>query len=148
MLSSNQQERMVEAYILLRQGRSRQLVLTSAALAYGSQAPACTRQMDQLGFTYPVLVTGPVRDTHDEALAVAGMARQRGWSQVILVTHPWHMRRAAGAFEKAGLKVLRAPCVEGEYDRLDLTPDNRLHAFRHWLHETVGYVSYRCRGWI
>ena len=59
---------------------------------------------------------GPVSNTHDEAVAVAMLARQRGWGQIILVTHPWHMRRAAAAFEKAGVRVICSPCPERSYD--------------------------------
>jgi len=147
-LSSASQARMIEAYRLLRQGRSRQLVLTNADIPHGSQVPACRRQMRELGFAFPITETGPVRDTHDEASAVAAIARRMNWPYVILVTHPWHMRRAAAVFARAGVKVVCAPCAEGEYDHLDLSPEDRLRAFRHWVHEMVGYAVYRRRGWI
>jgi uncharacterized SAM-binding protein YcdF (DUF218 family) len=68
---------------------------------------------------------------------------------VILVTQPWHMRRAAGVFEKAGLKVICTPCVEGHYDLTNLdSPSPRLLAFRDWAHEAIGYQVYRLRGWL
>jgi uncharacterized SAM-binding protein YcdF (DUF218 family) len=104
--------------------------------------------MQALGLDYPVDEVGPVFNTHDEAVAVAALARQRGWHRVILVTHLWHMRRAAAVFEKAGLPVLCAPCDEAQYDLKALnTSDARLHAFRDWLHEIVGIAVYRLRGW-
>jgi uncharacterized SAM-binding protein YcdF (DUF218 family) len=148
-LSASAQERVMQGYLLLRRGYARELVLTDAVAPFGTQAPTVRQQMKGLGLSYPVDQVGPVRDTHDEAIAVARLARARGWRQVILVTHPWHMRRAAAVFETAGVSVLCSPCVEGRYDlgKLD-TPPGRLYAFRDWLHETVGYWVYRWRGWI
>lgn len=143
------QERVLQAYLLLRQGYSPCLTLTDAITDSGTQVPTIREQMRALGLNYPIEVTGPVRDTHDEALAVARLARERHWDQVILVTHPWHMLRARAVFLKAGVRVLCSPCVEGNYDLNALTtPAARLHAFRDWLHEIIGYMTYRLRGWI
>lgn len=148
-LSGQAQDRLLQGYALLRQGYAQEMVLTDSTDYHGSQVPAVRRQMRLLGLDYPVDVAGSVRDTHDEALAVARLARARGWRRVLLVTHPWHMRRAAAVFEKAGLNVIRSPCAEGEYDLYGLdTAPGRLRAFQDWLHETVGYAIYRHRGWI
>ena len=106
-------------------------------------------EMRNLGINAPVEEVGPVSDTHDEAVAVAELAHKRHWNELILVTQSWHMRRAGDLFEKAGIHVLRSPCTEGRYDLKNLTsPGVRLWAFRDWLHETVGYVAYRLRGWV
>ena len=149
-LNSAAQERVMQGYILLKRNWANRLVLTANATDFGSQAPAIQNQMKNLGLdAFPVDVVGHVRDTHDEALAVAQLAKERGWSRIILVTHPMHMRRAAGVFEKAGLQVICSPCAEGEFDMLLLTtPNGRLHSFRYWLHETVGIAIYRMRGWM
>ncbi len=149
-LNSAAQERTMQGYILLKQDWANRLVLTANATDFGSQAPAIQSQMAKLGLnSFPVDVVGHVRDTHDEALAVAQLAKERGWPRVLLVTHPMHMRRAAGVFEKAGLQVICSPCAEGEFDmQLLTTPNGRLHSFRYWLHETVGIAIYRMRGWM
>jgi uncharacterized SAM-binding protein YcdF (DUF218 family) len=44
----------------------------------------------------------PGTDTHDEALDTAQLARNRGWTRIILVTDPLHMRRAAGLSRPEG----------------------------------------------
>lgn len=148
-LSASAQERILQGYTLLRQGYAPTLVLTQATEYFGNQIPAVRQQMEALGLNYPIEEVGPVSNTHDEAVKVAALAKERGWETVILVTHPWHNRRAAGVFEKAGVRVLCSPCVEGEYDLSDLnTPIARLHAFRDWLHESLGYAMYRRRGWL
>jgi uncharacterized SAM-binding protein YcdF (DUF218 family) len=92
---------------------------------------------------------GPVADTHDEALAVARLAREKKWDRIILVTHPWHMKRAVGVFQKAGVKVLPSSCDEGQYAWRN--PDgigDKLRAYLNWAHEIVGYYIYRRRGRI
>ncbi|HLK60185.1 MAG TPA: ElyC/SanA/YdcF family protein [Chthonomonadaceae bacterium] len=148
-LSAHANDRALQGYRLLRQGYSQHLVMSDATVRYGSQIPEMQRQMAMLGLDYPIESVGPAGDTHDEALGVAQLVRRHGWKQVILVTHSWHMRRAAAVFEKAGVSVLCSPCVEGEYDLSALnTPPGRWRAFRDWLHEVVGYQIYRLRGWI
>ncbi len=148
-LTDRAQARILQGYKLLRQGYAQHLVLTHATVPFGSEEPAVRAQMQWLGLDYPIEVTGPVDNTHDEALAVAALAHRHGWNRVILVTHPWHMRRAAAVFETAGVPVLCAPCVEGKYD-LDWlqSPSDRYDAFSDWLHEAIGYEVYRWRGWI
>ncbi len=148
-LDARAQERMVRGYELVGAGRAQRLVVTESALVYGSQAPVVRAQMRALQLACPVDTVGPVRDTHDEALAVARLARARGWQRVLLVTHPWHMRRSAAVFAKVGVSVICVPCVEGSYDQDALNETwGRLAAFRDWLHEVIGYQIYRWRGWV
>jgi len=148
-LSSDMQDRLVAGYSVLGRGEADTLVLTWPASPAQPWDPAAREQMRDWGLRFPLEVVGPVRNTHDEALAVAELARKRGWGRVILVTHAWHMRRAAAAFEKAGLNVICVPCVEGRYDFGTLDgADDRLQAFDIWLHEEVGYLVYKRKGWI
>src|ERR1043165_4182405 len=99
--------------------------------------------MANLGIQTPLTETPFVRNTHDEALEVAKIAKERGWRDVILVTHPQHMRRAAAVFEKTGLHVIASPCVEWRYNLSDLNNmPSRITALREWLHEEVGILVY------
>lgn len=148
-LSAHANDRALQGYRLLRQGYGAELVMSDATVRYGSQIPEVREQMAILDLNYPIESVGPAGDTHDEALGVARLAREKGWERVLLVTHSWHMRRAAAVFEKAGVSVLCAPCAESEYDISALnTPAGRLRGFRDWVHEVVGYQIYRQRGWI
>jgi uncharacterized SAM-binding protein YcdF (DUF218 family) len=101
-------------------------------------------------FSIPVEeAAGFVTSTHDEAVAVARLARQRGWERVILVTDATHMRRAAANFEKAGLHVLCSPCAPRDYQLpAPATPGQRRRAFRDWLYETYQYQTNRLQGWV
>ena len=115
-MSAAAQSRALHAYELLRQGVALR-VLVARFRSEGSLAGAMRSQMAGLGLDYPVEETGTGDNTHDEALLAAAIARRRHWDTVIFGTHPWHFRRAAATFEKAGLHVLCSPCSEGEYDR-------------------------------
>lgn len=108
-----------------------------------------TEQARTLGLHHEVAIAGPVVNTHDEAVAVAALAKSRGWSHVALVTHAWHMPRAAAAFERAGVQVICVPCRDGRLTGgVDRYTDVRVSLFGHWFSEVVGTWVYRCRGWI
>ena len=94
-------------------------------------------------------LVGPVRDTHDEAVATAELARRREWSRVAVVTSPLHTRRACATFEAQGLRVLCHPSDSRDYSlNLRRGPSDRLEAFRDWLYESVATRVYRSRGWL
>ncbi len=54
-------------------------------------------------------VEGDSRNTHENAVYSAAQLGTTKIEHVYLVTHAWHMRRAAKAFEKAGIRVTPAP---------------------------------------
>lgn len=94
-------------------------------------------------------VIGPVRNTHDEAVAVTGLARQRGWRRLAVVTSPLHTRRACATFERQGLAIVCRASDARDYSlNLRRAPADRLEAFRDWLYEAVGTRVYRSRGWL
>jgi uncharacterized SAM-binding protein YcdF (DUF218 family) len=96
-----------------------------------------------------VMTTRPVKSTHDEAVAVASVARYRGWKRVIVVTSPFHSRRACATFERAGVTVSCVPSDSRDVaiNRL-IYPHDRIVAFGLWLYETAGTLRYKQKGWI
>ncbi len=141
--------RLLRAFELIQQGSAQHLVMTQLPSPAPSYEPSVQRQLRSLRISATVVALGRVANTHDEAVLVSALAREREWDKVLLVSQPWHMRRAAAAFRKAGIAVIEAPCVEGSYDLESLAkPGDRLHAFRDWLHEVIGMQVYRMRGWI
>jgi uncharacterized SAM-binding protein YcdF (DUF218 family) len=105
----------------------------------------------RLGVEVELLVApGLVFNTHDEALAVARLLRERGLrGGVLLVTSPLHTRRGAATFAAAGVEVRAVPAIETSYDLDELaTPDDRLRAFGAAAHERIGLLVYRWRGWL
>jgi hypothetical protein len=141
--------RLVRAYELLRMGHARRLLVTRLPPPFPSTLAAVREQMRRLGLPQPVEEVGPVANTHEEALAVARLARAHGWKRVIVVSDALHLRRAGAVFAHAGLEPFCVPGLKGNYDLEGLIgPTDRLAAFRDWLHEVIGLQIYRLRGWI
>jgi uncharacterized SAM-binding protein YcdF (DUF218 family) len=94
-------------------------------------------------------------DTHDEAVFTAKIARERGWKNLLLVTSANHMRRAVGTFRPAGLNVTPAPCnfltslsEAPSWDPPGVPRHGGFTKASTWLHEVIGWIEYRRRGWI
>ncbi|MEQ1859457.1 MAG: YdcF family protein [Chthoniobacteraceae bacterium] len=95
-------------------------------------------------------------DTRDEAMFTLKIARERGWKQVLLVTSAGHMRRASATFRTAGLNVIPAPCnfiteLSNAPTRgiaITVPRHSGLGKMANWLHEQIGWLEYRRRGWI
>jgi len=144
-LSSNSNDRVTRSLEVLHAGYAKTLVLPTGTESW---APTVRRRMDALGLAYPIEEAGPVATTHDEAEAVAKLARARGWGRVILVTNAWHMPRASATFAKTGLQVVRAPCTDSRCDmKRPGGLSDQLRALSCWIHEFVGIRAYRWRGW-
>lgn len=102
-----------------------------------------------------IIPLGENQDTHDEALKVRALATERGWHRVLLVTSANHMRRASGVFRAQGLEVIPVPC-NFLTTVATAPPPPGLSVPRHdgfvkvavWMHETIGWWTYRQRGWV
>jgi uncharacterized SAM-binding protein YcdF (DUF218 family) len=140
--------RLVHALALVGEGRSRNLILSEQP-SMPAYAPIARELMKKLGLQAELLTVGPALNTRGEAQLVAELFRQKGWRTVVLVTAPTHSRRAALAFEGAGLDVVSSPSWETRFDLETLDrPGERLQAFGNLLHERVGLWWYRRRGFI
>ncbi|MBI3944687.1 MAG: YdcF family protein [Armatimonadetes bacterium] len=147
--SRESQERLLRAYELLAAGMAPCLVVTRLPEPLPSYVPAVRAQMQRIGLRHPLHETERVRNTHDEAVVAAKLARREGWRRVILVTGATHTRRGGALFEKVGLSVQCAPSDDRAYEvRALQSPFGRLAAYRRWLWESIGWHVYRRRGWI
>jgi uncharacterized SAM-binding protein YcdF (DUF218 family) len=145
-------DRTVKGLSLIEQGVAPTLLFTREERK--SRGVRFTNAVDQLRFVNlarinRVFTTQPVMSTHDEAVAVASVARHRGWHRIVLVTSPFHSRRACATFEHVGLTVSCVPSDSRDValQRL-IFPHDRIVAFGLWLYETVGTLRYRQQGWI
>ena len=139
--------RLVHGLELLAQGRAPRLVLTEIPPPARSYAEPARALLSALHLQGELIAVGPVRNTRDEARAVADLFKARGLKSLILVTSPTHTRRAALTFERQGLSVFASPAVETLYDLETLDgSDDRLTAFGHLLHERLGLWLYTVRG--
>jgi uncharacterized SAM-binding protein YcdF (DUF218 family) len=137
---------------LLGRGLAPRLYLSELRKPAGSYVRYLTASAERMGLpgAHAIESVGVVGNTHDEALRTAEIFRAHGWKRLLLVTSPTHTRRAAATFERAGIpEVIAVPSVETVFDVEALRmSDDRLMAFGPILHEWVGLMIYRWRGWI
>lgn len=139
--------RLLSGVELVARGRSPLLIV--AEPERGGFAAAARETMERFGIKGELLVAGRARNTHEEALAVASLARQKGLRVVLVVTSPLHSQRASAALEHEGVTVVSAPSLETRFDLHFLNrPSDRLRAFGSVLHERIGLWVYRWRGWV
>ncbi len=157
-------DRILAALDLMRRGKAPTLVLGGAAVEIGGRARAESEAVRDWMLSLPQAVPGGpdaivalprCRDTHEEALRVRELARERGWRRILLVSSAWHLRRATATFRAAGLEVIPAPCnflAEADAQRgvfgFSIPNQARLELFALWLHEQVGWLEYQRRGWL
>jgi uncharacterized SAM-binding protein YcdF (DUF218 family) len=114
-----------------------------------SSEPDQARLTTLLGGGVQLHVVHDVTNTWNESVAFAALARSHGWTRVHAVTSPLHARRACLALEAAGLAVTCAPATSRDVALTPLgTSEARLRVTRAAIHEAVGLVVYRLRGWI
>lgn len=140
--------RLLRAVELLAERRTARLVV-SECVGCQPYAPLARAWVARFVPGAEVLVVGPIRNSRDEAVALAALARQRGWRRALAVTTPLHTRRACAAIEREGLEVVCVAAVETRYDLETLSRStDRRAAFAPALHERLGLWLYRRRGWI
>ena len=91
------------------------------------------------------------RNTYENAVFSLKLTPDGGKGTWILVTSALHMPRSVGVFRKAGWTVIPWPCNyltggEPEWANEDVTI-SRLYFLSRTVHEMVGLVYYRLRGW-
>ena len=140
--------RLLHGVGLVAQGQAPRLILSEQP-NMRPYAPVAREWLRTLKIEGELLTVGPVASTRDEAKLVAEMFRLRGWRTVLVVTAPTHSRRAALAFEREGLEVVSSPSVETRFDLETLDrPGERLMAFGALIHERLGLLWYRWKGWL
>lgn len=97
---------------LYHAGKAPLVVLTGGSdldISLTSEAEAMRLLLRELGVPHSAMVLEEAsRTTHENAQFTALLLRERGISQVLLVTSALHMRRAVAHFESAGIQVLPA----------------------------------------
>ena len=87
--------------------------------------------------------------TYTNALESARILQPQGVTQILLVSHPNHMRRAKWTFEKAGFTVFPAPIPweQPSFDFIKISP-KRICQLWDVLREYGGLALYWWRGWL
>jgi uncharacterized SAM-binding protein YcdF (DUF218 family) len=154
-------DRPLIALELMRLGKAPTLVLGGVGVSIGGGPAFADGEMLAVwmrGWGIPrgrLVVLGPSRNTRDEAVQVAAMARSNGWRRIILVTSGYHLKRGEAAMRKAGVPEIHPVGAEfsgygstgGAGQWLILPDGERLRLFARWTHEQLGWWYYRWKGW-
>ena len=147
--TSDSLARLLRGVELVVEGQAPTLILSELPPPERSLPEYARPLLAHLRLSPEVLVVGPVRNTRDEAVAVADVFRARGWRRVLAVTSPTHTARACATLEAMGLQVVSVPSLETRFDLETLDrPMERLEAFGTVIHERLGRFVYRRRGWV
>jgi uncharacterized SAM-binding protein YcdF (DUF218 family) len=140
--------RMFHGLELVARGRAPVFVVSEVTPGRGAEGLA-QAWVDEFNLRAEVIDLGPVSNTHDEAVLLGKLARERGWKRIVAVTSPTHSRRACATLENEGLVAIASPARETMFELPRLEgADDRLRAFGQVVHELVGSWTYRRRGWI
>jgi len=153
-------DRLSTALTLAAAGRAPLLILGGGGYPHeGRMFSEADAVRDYLAAHVPLKIQlhsiGVCSDTHDEALKVAALMKQRGLKRLLLVTSASHMPRVVATFSKAGVQVIPVPCNYlsslnhlGDLQWLHWPSHHGFEIFACWMHEIIGHYVYLWRGWV
>ena len=87
-------------------------------------------------------------NTYENVVFVDAILRDRGWRRVLLVSSPYHMRRAVLVWHKRAPEVEVIPTPVEESQFYAHVRGARLEQLRGLLQEYVAIFAYWRRGWL
>jgi uncharacterized SAM-binding protein YcdF (DUF218 family) len=152
-------QRVLTGLELMRQHKGRVLVLGGGYYMAGEQKRPRSELLQNWLKAWdlpgtPVFTLGTALNTREEAENAQKLAKEQNWRRLILVTSASHMKRAEAVFKNVGLSVICVACdfraygVPDEDSSCPFIP--RMGNFELWsnyLHEEIGWLIYRWRGW-
>jgi len=147
--TSAQLSRLLRGLELVKDGLAPKLMITELPRPYALQRPFAEALLARFKPEAEIVDLGPTLNTRDEAVRAAEYLKKRGLRRIIVTTSPTHTYRGAALLEAQGLEVMAAPSRETRFDVETLDrPEERLMAFGSIIHERLGILVYRWRGWI
>ena len=148
-LSPVSSQRMVRGVQLYFEGRAKKILFSGGDPKKNGVAEAAVMAQEAKRLNIPaedILVERRSQSTHEKVVEVKKITEALRWKSLILVTSYSKMKRSLMAFEYAGFKVYPAPA--DPHEKYADGPLERLSLFRELIHEYVGIVYYKIRGWI
>jgi uncharacterized SAM-binding protein YcdF (DUF218 family) len=143
---------------LYRAGKASRIIISGGNVfsqkGLDSEAAYTAVLLEELGIPKSVItVEGISRNTRENAVETARLLRSQGLGPVLLVTNAFHMPRAVAVFRSAGVEVIPSPssisAQLAQPEILDWIPTmSGLDTLKSVLHEKMGILVYRARGWI
>lgn len=103
-------ERLVMTYKLLREGKAKVAILSSAAMdarhPEGGEALVLGRQLEEWGIAKErIVIEDRARNTHENAVFSQEIVRAQGYRNVLIVTSAYHMVRSRECFAAVPMDV-------------------------------------------
>ena len=119
-----------------------------------SEAEYTARLLEELGVPRDaIIIEGTSRNTRENSLETARVLAEKDVDHILLVTDAFYMPRALATFRKLGMNVTpSSSSISAELQQpelLDWIPSlDGLDKLRSVIHENLGILVYRARGWI
>ncbi|MBI1289525.1 MAG: hypothetical protein GC178_18310 [Flavobacteriales bacterium] len=101
-----------------------------------------------------ILIEDQSLNTYENAKFCKPILEELGEEKFLLITSAAHMRRAVACFEKQGINVIPHPVMKSvgkrrfELDYLFVPRVMNFHKWMSLIHEWIGVLSYKLRGYI
>jgi uncharacterized SAM-binding protein YcdF (DUF218 family)/glycosyltransferase involved in cell wall biosynthesis len=142
------QERVKEAVDLYQAGHARRMIFSSGFVFAFKEAEVMRTLAISSGVPESAIVLEQkAGNTRDMVRFAADILSQNGWRTVLLVSSPYHMRRAMLTWRRAApsVTVIPTPVSQSQF----YAPDgSRLAQIRGILHEYAAIATYWFRGWL
>ena len=164
---SEEGDRVLYGAQLYRDGKAPVVIASGGRIFWRGGGPSESADMAEIMKTLGVPASAILQDptslnTHENAVNVQKIMKQRGIRRVLLVTSAIHMPRSLQIFQRLGIEAIPAPTdflvTQQEIDEsnsspqatvLSLLPDaDRLEMTTRALKEYIGWLVYRLRGWL
>jgi uncharacterized SAM-binding protein YcdF (DUF218 family) len=161
-------DRLLTGLRLMREKRAPLLVTSGGSISFTAADPAPPEAISarelavELGLpANRILINPGSRTTAEEARDIGALARQRGWTRILLVSSAFHMPRSLATFRKRSvLTVIPVACdyqlpsrtaygqpTAGSVVKSLLPDAEALHLSSVALKEHLGLAIYRFKGW-
>jgi uncharacterized SAM-binding protein YcdF (DUF218 family)/glycosyltransferase involved in cell wall biosynthesis len=143
------QERVKQAVDLFHAGHAPELVFSSG-FVFAFKEAEVMRTLAVAGGVPPAAIhlESQARNTYENVRYSADIVRQEGWRRVLLVSSPYHMRRALLTWQQIApdIEVIPTPVPASQFYAHERGPS--LEQMRGLAQEYAAIVLYWWRGWI
>ncbi len=143
------QERVKQAVDLYRQGLAPRLIFSSGYTFVFYETEVMKELAAALGVpAEAILLETEAANTYENVVFVDRILDEQGWRSILLVSSPYHMRRALLTWRKAApeVTVIPTPVPKSQFYAHRLGAS--LEQIRGILHEYAALLLYLWRGWI
>jgi len=143
------QERVKQAVELYHQGRAPAIIFSSG-YTFAFQEAEVMRQLAVAHGVPPsaIVLETEAKNTFENVAFVARIVRRSQWQTILLVSSPYHMRRAMWTFRRAAPSITVIPTPVASSQFYSHIRGASVEQIRGILHEYLSILYYWSKGWI